>query len=422
MDIRKFFCIFFTNISLFLILFFVADIYIYYSQLYISWRYEPTIDNISYIKHITRKLDKKYLDDIFFVKNVYPQEQNVNLNKQAFVLMGCSFTEGARLKQNFSYQLAEATNSPVYNRSTGGWGTQHMLYQLSRDKFYKIFKDKQAPPIFIYTYIDDHINRIHRAMAPVLFGGYPTFTYKEKKINNKSLLTIPKQNELIYRFPLLSLINEKLYCFKHQNEKATFLKLHLLQAKEEIEKRYQNPNFTIIIFSGDYYIYSIAKELQDNGINIISYEETTNLNLSSKNIDIFLEDGHPNEKAWKIFIPSLLDYLSLDEIKKKKKDKKTEEYINEKLNNYNINNYILDDLFNKYEPSIFSLAKSDDILKEEGKTTNFLASSAYISWAFSNLFKDIKIISVFFVNLSIKLNPNQEKYKQYKDFISSEQK
>ncbi len=417
-----------TNIILLIIVFFLLDIYVYYNHLYISHRYS-IFDNISYTKHITRKLNKNYTDSIMFSPDTYiryggthsPLEGSANLQNRPIFLFGCSFIEGAGLNQeeNIDYLLVKNTNSLVFNRSAGGWGTQHTLYQLKNDKFYKTFEHIKNP-IIVYTYIDDHKHRINRAMEPILFGGYPTFVFREK---NKKLI-YDNISSFIFRFPILSAIKENLYYNSSKcKDRAEFLKFHILEAKKEIDEHYKNQktDFIVLIYKEDYEILSIIDDLINNNIKVTTYEQLTGINSNNPILQISETDTHPSRKAWELFIPKFVQYLN--RLEDKQIYSEIIEYKEKQIQNFEIENYNFnaDNLFHREIPIAgFSLAYLDKQEIEKNKISLFRASAAYISWCISNLLKEshIKFLSDFMLKITIKLNPYNKFYKDYKDINS----
>ena len=416
----KYLKIIFINLILILFIFFLFDISVYYRQLYMSHIYNPINDNISYFKHITRDLSYKKIKKIMFEEIKYPKAENITNKGRPYVLFGCSFVQGSRLTEdkNFSHKLALFSNAPVYNRASGGWGTQHMLFQLKSEEFYRIINTQQTNPIFIYTYIYDHTNRIHIAKAPIIFGGYPTFIYKQK--NNT--LIIDNFSQFIFRFPLLAHIKEFLYQFKTSGEKANNLKIHILEAKKEIDKHYKNTDFIVLAYSYDYNaeFLSIVPDLTKNGIKVVFFESLTGLNSEDKSFVISQNDSHPNEKAWDLLIPKLYNYINnADENEIAKQAKFKQDLVQKHYNpTYRIE---LKDAFKSlYKPSGFSLCFIDDELINNKKISKFRTSLAYINWCIGNLFETsiFNFLTLHFVNIAIKINPYNEKYKLYKHRLS----
>ena len=419
------------NFIIILILLFLLDICIYYRHLYMSHKYNPLYDNISYFKHISRDLSYKNIEKKMFSDEMYPKAENTELkNSSPYILFGCSFTEGAALseKDKYTYQLAKKVHSPVYNRASGGWGTQHMLFQLKSDKFYKIIqpdfdkyvlynKDKSSyKPVFIYTYISDHINRIHVGMEPVLFGGYPTFVYRIKNNN----FEFDKTSQILFRFPLSAKLKEAFYNLKKPADKIENLKLHILESKKEIDKHYKNSEFIVLIYIENVEILYLVDELLKNGIKVVFFEGLTGKNPKDINYVISETDSHPNAKAWTLLVPKLVNYIeNADE----KEIYKQAYFKHELLKNYNPEykqgfKDFMNSLREKYiEPSGFSLLYQDRNIIKQYNISRFRVSLAYINWCISNLILNtyFKTAGLFFLNNAIKLNPYNNSYQIYKE-------
>ncbi len=345
-----------------------------------------------------------------------PLENEVNYKNRPIFLFGCSFIEGAGLKaeDNIDYRLAKYLKSPVYNRSAGGWGTQHTLFQLKSDEFYTIFNDKKNP-IIIYTYMNDHQNRINKAMEPILFGGYPTFVYHKK--NNE--LIYDKFSEFIFRFPVLSTLKEIIYYNTSKaKDRAEFLKMHILESKKEIDKHYngQRTDFILLIYEEDYEILSIIDDLIKNGVKVVSYEQITGLNSDNISLQISEIDAHPSKKAWEIFIPKFGEYIKNLE----NNQNNIIQYKEEKIKQYQITNYSFNicNIFRERPYAYFSISYKDNKLVEEKKLSQLRTKIAYTFWSIGNLVDGlhIKHLSNIFINISIKINPYNDFYKQYKKY------
>ena len=423
------------NLIIFIVLFFVLDIFIFYRHLYMSFKYDPSCHNISYIKHISRKLDKNEIEKIIFEEIKYRPVENKEKNYKSIILFGCSFTEGASLANNetFSHILAKGMKRGVYNRAHGGWGTQHMLYQLRSNKFYELLNnkkisntEKEIPQYIIYTYITDHINRIHIAMEPILFGGYPTFVYKKTQAN-----TLEIAPTYLFRFPLISFLREFIYFnYIDYKSKSEFLKLHITQSKEAIEKNYkkenQKPKLVILIYYPDYEIMSITESLVKEGIIVISAEELIKEPLNRNKYFISKEDKHPNKQAWEKIVPQLKEYL---ESYNDKKQKESIKYIKSELEkeyrdiDVNKKGFNLKEIYIAREGySDFSICAKDKKLESENKISKRKAYIAYILWSIENLtssFGRTKITKEL-RKLVKKINPNNETYKKYYERYYSE--
>ncbi len=410
----KIFKIILINTILFVLIFFIFDVAVYYRHIYMSHKYNPLYSNLSYFKHIFRKMSSKYIQAIMFDKNNYKKPLDLSNSdlKESIILFGCSFVEGAALKnnENFQYNIASVAKMPVFDRSSGGWGTQHMLYQASNDLFYEQIQSK--PKYIIYTYITDHINRIHIAMDPVMFGGYPTFIYSKSLFNNK--LKITKLSEIILRFPISSHIKQTLFfLLSKEKERADFLKRHILQTKTEINKRYPEAEFIVFAYNFNNELLLIADDLRQNGIKTLYFSEITGMNPDDEQLILSKYDSHPNAKAWTIVVPKLWNYITNynQDIEQNIKQFEKHSYIRD----INRNISFKQAFFMRDFPSGFSICLKDNLLIENKECTKIKASIAYVLWACGNLCESVKLNfpAKIFIKCSMKINKNNDFYSKY---------
>ena len=93
--------------------------------------------------------------------------------RQNFLLFfGCSMTFGLGVYDDETmpfYVAQHASNYRPYNYGVAGYGPHHMLAQLQRGNLTKEIHEKHG--IAVYTFIDDHINRVLGAMREYIQSG-----------------------------------------------------------------------------------------------------------------------------------------------------------------------------------------------------------------------------------------------------------
>ena len=304
------FLIILTNILLVILAFFVVD--------YCAFR---TIYNG---KDINMKLTDKYFSQMRYFKlsKIYMnnkklrEAENVDSTKKPIVIFGCSFAWGYNLNKDetFSHRLAKLTGRPVYNRALNGMGPQLMLYQLSNDSFYSIVP---KPEYVIYVYINAHLARMY-------LGKYNTFSrylfYKEKKSKTgEKYLKRDYLKETLYRSSLINLLMSKKFYYRISDnpepKEIEFFKLHLVQAKKEIEKHWGNDvKFVVLVYEEEYNIKKlkpIITDLEKIGIQFINLNDLSDINFRDSEYQISESDLHPNAKAWEVLTPLLVKKLGL---------------------------------------------------------------------------------------------------------------
>lgn len=233
-------------------------------------------------------------------------------NKHNIILFGCSFTYGSWLNshQTFSYKLAEQTQSTVFNRGVGGWGLQHILYQLKRKDFYA---EVNPPDYVIYTFMDDHVRRLNQHQAYSIFENSIMLRYKEK--NNEFVEIRP----FLLPFWILYSVKESQRwlerdLIKNKNEACfiTFVKM-LKECKRILNCHYPNAKFVVLTYSDNFYNNPIHKklwnDLKKDGFILVDVSELMGHNTMNKGYR--LTDNHPSSKAWDEIVPALVKKLNL---------------------------------------------------------------------------------------------------------------
>ncbi len=239
--------------------------------------------------------------------NWYRKTENINSEKPSVILFGCSFIWGTGLndEETFSYQLGKLTGRPIFNRALGGWGVQHMLYQLKQKEFYSQFKN--PPEYIIYTFFPGHYIRMKTPVNEVYIPCYLVF-YKYK--NKKFILR--KNTFLNSKIIILHFLRNKFQNVfetrKRYKKKVDFeLFNYLLESKKEMEKHWPNTKFVVFLYEQPYNDY-IEKKLQLNNFIIISNK---NFQINPDEQKYRLLDAHPSALYWKDVTPKIVEVLKL---------------------------------------------------------------------------------------------------------------
>ena len=238
-----------------------------------------------------------------------------NPKKKPILIFGCSFANGDGLEneQTFSTKLSKRTNRSVYNRAYSSLGIQYMPYFLEH---YEIEKGlAENPEYIIFIMIDNHIFRLYRAYYNVLYF-VPDKKYKISKNNELveyNYNDIFLQKSIMYKH-LLGKIAE----FKTDNgyvdKNFDFIKLHFLKAKKLIDEKFPSSKLVILRYEEEVNnpIWSSErwKELEDEGIIVIDSYSLTNEHLNTEEYRLS-DNVHPNEKAWDLIVPKLVEMLNL---------------------------------------------------------------------------------------------------------------
>lgn len=311
----KFFKIIVINILIFAVCFFALDIYAFIQNGYTDARL--------FFANITKLPVHNFDNALRYAAEGTPINSLVNFRKRyidtsnqkaPIVLFGCSFTYGAKLKdtETFSYQLNKITKRNVYNLGICSCGVQHMLYMLRdfdyNNKFTKLLPSpKQPPKCIIYTFISDHIYRLHKAC---LFFDPKLILYKYEKAKLKLL----NDRELYWwhsyflRNIVTSYVIQKVS--ENFDKKDLFLLEHFLEANDEIKKYYPDTEFIIFVYEGDKQIKLIEEDLKKANIKTVYLSELSDINFNDSKY-IVDEYNHPSKEAWEVIVPLLVKKLKL---------------------------------------------------------------------------------------------------------------
>lgn len=270
-----------------------------------------------------RKFEELYTITKHFQKGNYGNlnmrsPEGLNYTKKPIILFGCSFTFGYSLKdeQTFSYKLSHLSKRPVYNRASGGWGVQHMLYQSRRKDFYSEVKE---PEYIIYVLIN---RQLHRLVKKVWWQPSNDL-YLHYKENNGDLVEDNSPWSFLWFSCIIKNyfenVEERNFVSKDFNKSFDFMKLHFLKSKQEFQKHYPHTKFVILKYremmgsdcSSELLDTERWEELKKAGFIVIDTKDLVGSTLCSYNYVLSKEDTHPNEKAWDLVTPALIKRLNL---------------------------------------------------------------------------------------------------------------
>lgn len=197
-----------------------------------------------------------------------------------------------------------------------------MYYFLQDDNFFKHISP--APDYVIYLYIENQLERLNATIFPysILTNGK---NLRYKLSGNK--LILDKDNFLIKKSFLLRkliLMTDKKYNNQNQERKNLNFKLAnklFLESKKILETKYPNIKFVIIKY--DYNYFNVIDNYQENNLEtkdmwkILKEEGFIIINtkdIIGKSFDnkYTTEDKyHPNEKAWDLLVPKIVERLEL---------------------------------------------------------------------------------------------------------------
>lgn len=266
---------------------------------------------------IAKQMYKVHSHTEWFCKDRVENMLPFNKGKKPIILMGCSYTFGAGVdyNQTISYKLQSLTERKVYNLGQIATGIQHSLFLLQKSSFFENNKDLNPEYIF-YIFIDDHIRRMYiDFFSENDHLKYLRYEYK----NDQLILKNPKVNFFDY-FKVTFLykkINNFFIKNKSEDENFEFLKKHLIEMKKNINQKYKDTKFAVIVYpdnfdkcfgekSGNY--NAKWKSLEDEGIIVLNFSE---YNLEFKDEYLASDLCHPSGKAWDLLLPIIIQNFNL---------------------------------------------------------------------------------------------------------------
>ncbi len=310
------------NIFILVLCLFISDIIIYKHNADIFYKTNSKVYNLS---KFTYQLKPKFAFDLNAIFNGTDNVYNGRLpdgteyyDKIPITIFGCSFAHGQYLdyNQTFSYKLAHSLKRPVYNRAIPGKGLQHMLLQSRSKQFYN---DVPPSDTVFYIMIKDHYKRMKVNYLHIL-DTYQLGNYEKK--NNK-LAAINYNNPLLnllrscYTFKLLKTKYTDAYIHNPKNaDKLTDeVLLYFIETRKELEKHWNTKvKFVILGYYHIPYWDLLKSKLEQNDFIVYSINnDITAIDLyNTEGYTISETDKHPNEKAWNLITPLVIEKLNLN--------------------------------------------------------------------------------------------------------------
>ena len=305
--IRSFILILISNLILLLLIDYLFFYYIEFKR-----------QNIGFIESIEKYIEYTHIiniDELFLEKEYdnYFRDFKKESSKRSILIFGGSFGYGFLLEpqQSISYKLSEHSGRSVFNRSISSLGIQYVPYIVEHYDLEKIVND---PEYIIFILIDNHLYRLYREIMDIDYP-YIDILYKE----NKNILEERRPfYSFLFKSAIIRYINVKLinylYNKKDKDKIFDFMKAHFLKMKSILNKKFPNSKLVILHYEEcqESWIFDNPRwdELRDEGFIIINSYELTNEHLFEEKYKI-PNDIHPNEAAWDLLVPKLVERLEL---------------------------------------------------------------------------------------------------------------
>ena len=307
-NLKKNIVIFVISILALIVFIAILNFIIYLCELNTKGTLSEYIDN--YNSFLIRDISEKSTYYDLIKSKEFPSIENENSEKGGILLFGYSSFYSPELNNsgNFSYKFGQLTQRPIYNRSKSEWGVQHMLYQLSNEDFYKIVP---KPEYIIYVYYDGHLSRMFTPIALPYSNCYSIFYKKTKKgfvpkkrtfFSDKIIIQHYLRNHLDW-----NILNKfKKYKLWQENLLADYI----IESKNEAEKHWGKDIKFVVLCYSPIMNDPIYSKLQSNNILTIDKEDFK-IDVNDKQYQS--QDENPNEKAWDVIVPVIVQKLKLNE-------------------------------------------------------------------------------------------------------------
>ena len=267
-----------------------------------------------YHQFMTRDISENqtYLN---LIKNEnYRPIENLNLmsSSPSIILFGCSFAYGTGLEENetFSHKLGVLTKQPIFNRAFGGWGVQHMLYQLEHKEFYNEIKkvdNSKDPEFIIYLMFNHHKFRLF--LPACLFQDPCYYVYynqekktKEFKLRKRNFFT----DKIVFCYPIFCKIFDFISLLFPDKIDSLFYD-YLVACKKAQEKNLPTTKFVIIFYDKYPELSDIYMEkLREDGFILMKTED---FGIDVNEPIYQLPDTHPNALVWETITPQIVEKL-----------------------------------------------------------------------------------------------------------------
>ena len=308
--------ILFWNILIVFLLFCFFELVVWAIQIYKTPEYLACTNCQKSIIHVCKEhreyakykfLKYKNFDEAYkdYYKKFFMEYVNSEYKKKPIVIFGCSFAQGWSINPDYSLSslLHKLTKRPVYTRAYADYFSMaQMLYQTKREDTYN---EIEPPEHVIFVYITDHLRRISLS-HPDMFFPFPYLRYKLNKNNILEEEKFPfKYN--FYTFRQYTTWKEQ---FIKQEEKEKLMYEFFVQSKNELDKHWNNYQFTILVYENNEQENQIWKNLEKKEFKIVYVDELLKSSVIDEKYTIN-DCWHPNEKAWETITPQLIDILKL---------------------------------------------------------------------------------------------------------------
>ena len=221
-------------------------------------------------------------------------------DKKPIMIYGCSFAYGYNIKNNRhpGIILSELTKRPVYNWGISGKGLQEALFIIRNQK-----QITPPPEFVIYIYSSDQFRRLF--VVNHILSGEIFLKYKNE--NNKIIFENNKTDFITNTYLYRVLRNKYiLLYFLKQKKTLKILKLFIKEIDKEIHEKYPDSKFLFIVYDFIQLDKEELKSMENSKFEVIYLSDLFGDLLEKPEYKI-PNDDHPNEKAWNLIWPKLIE-------------------------------------------------------------------------------------------------------------------
>ena len=244
--------------------------------------------------------------------------QQAKRSRQAILFFGCSVTfgEGVADDETWPFYVSQmAKDFTVYNYGVFGYGPQQMLVKLQDPELLNEVDEKKSA-ILVYTYIDNHIERVIGSLAANWTRKVPYFVRdgenhlirKGSFISGRPFLT--HLYDLMNKSALIRFLYGRLHFPRISEEDIKLTARIIEESRNLFRERFKSNNFYVVIYPGNgYYVPRLAPYLERAGIKYFDYSIRPNDAMKEH----LPHDLHPSPKSYKAIALKLSHDLKLTE-------------------------------------------------------------------------------------------------------------
>lgn len=262
----------------------------------------------------------KVIYDVFYTIDAFGRRVTPVANREQrdlFILFGggsLTYGEGVDDDETMPYQVGALTSRYVpYNYGFHGLGPFDILLKMESYDLKKQIREQDG--IFIYTFIDDHINRTVGTMK--VLGWKKDFIYykhddREGFVRSGTFKTARPATAFLYklcnRSKIFSMLNIQLPVIKDAHVERSAKAIGAI--KEHFQRQYPQGKFFVVVISKSKY-----------GLKLVEYVDAMNIkNISVEGLftdpdrDWFTLDGdpHPTPLAYRMIAEKIVTDLGLE--------------------------------------------------------------------------------------------------------------